>query len=107
MEEAYYNFYNGGIEFVKYPTGSVFDFDGIYHSEYGSIDINDFSLIEAGGSRTFAFGSKGYFITFEGLYKCNFSLRYRNSSIPIKQPNGRIWTGKVSSSIDNIVVKFK
>lgn len=107
MGKAYYNLYNGGIEFIIHSTGSVFDFDGIYHSEYGNIDEDDFSLIEAGGSRTFTFGSKDYYITFNGVYKCNFSLRYRSSFLDLKQPNGRIWTGKVSSSIDNIVVKIE
>lgn len=106
MGEAYYNFYNGGIEFVIYPTGSVFGFNGIYYSEYGRLDVDDFSLIEAGGSRTFTFGSKGYFITFDGIYICNFNLRYRSSSLDLNQPNGRIWIGEVSSSIDNIVVKI-
>lgn len=107
MGEAYYNFYNRGVEFKIQPSGSLFKFSGIYHSEYGKIDESDFSVIAPGGSKTFTFGSKEYFITFEGTYTCNFSLRYRSSSIDLNQPNGRIWTGKVSSGIDNIEVKFQ
>lgn len=107
MGESYYNYYNGGIDFIINTTGSIFSFSGIYHSEYGRVNLDDFSLIEANDSRTFTFGSKDYFITFDGVYKCNFSLSHISSSLALRQPNGLIWIGKVSSSIDNIIVKFQ
>ena len=107
MGEAYYSLYNRGLVFTRHETGYVSDFEGIYHSEYGKITEEDFSLLEGNNSLTFSFGSNGYFIAFSGIYQCSFSLRYRGSYLDLNQPGGRIWIGNVSSSIDNIIIEIE
>jgi hypothetical protein len=106
MGEAYYNLYNRGLVFTRHVTGYESDFDGIYHSEYGTITEEDFSLLEGNSSLTFKFSSNDYFIAFSGIYKCSFTLRFRSSRLDLNQPNGRIWIGSVSSGIDNIVIEI-
>ncbi len=107
MGETYYSLYNGGLVFTRHETGYETGFEGIYHSEYGTITEEDFSLLKANSSLSFAFSSTTYFISFSGIYKCTFNLRYRGSNIDLNQPDGRIWIGNVSSSIDNIVIEIE
>jgi len=107
MGEAYYSFYNRGLVFYRHETGYVSDFDGIYHSEYGKITVDDFSLLKGNSSLSFTFSSDDYFIAFSGIYKCSFSLRYRGSYLDLNQSDGRIWIGNVSSSIDNIIIEIE
>jgi len=107
MGEAYYSFYNRGLVFTRHETGYESDFRGMYNSKYGTITEEDFSLLEANSSLTFAFSSTDYFISFSGIYRCTFNIRYRGSNLDLNQPNGRIWVGNVSSSIDNIAIEIE
>jgi len=107
MGEEYYSVYNRGLVFTFQGSKYVSDFNGIYSSEYGTIDIDDFSILKAGSTLSLSFSSSKYFIGFEGMYDCQFTVRYNNSMmIPLQQPDGRIWVGSETAMIQNIPVKW-
>lgn len=106
MGEDYYNYYNGGLVLIRHESGYRPDCCGIYQSEYGTITEEDLTVLEAKKSLTFTFCSDDYFIGFDGIYKGILTLRYRSSHLDLNQPNGRIWIGRVSSSIDNINIEL-
>jgi hypothetical protein len=103
MGETYFDLYNGGLIFTRHETGYETGFEGIYHSEYGTITEEDFMILPANSSVSMAFSSTNYLISFSGIYSCTFHLRFRSSNIDLDQPQGRIWIGNVRSGLDNIV----
>jgi len=104
MGESYYSLYNRGLKLLNKATDYTTGFDGIYHSEYGNITIDDFSILTGGNEVTYKFSSSDYPQILSGLYKCSLSLRYSGSYLDLEQADGRIWIGQVNSSIDNVII---
>ena len=107
MGESYFSYYNGGLIFYNKETDYSYYLEGIYHSEWGSITIDDFSILKGGSEITYAFSSTDYRQIYSGLYKCSFSLKYKGSNFNLDRGDSRIWIGEVYSSVDNIVVELK
>jgi hypothetical protein len=109
MGELEFNYYTGGLFFQNIDTKvNSFLRWSIPDPNWDNLTINDLSILTSDNEVTYTFMSSDYYKIDNGIYKVQFRFCgtiNNTSEFDLNQPNGRIWVGNVSCSIDSLVIE--
>jgi hypothetical protein len=107
MGEIKFNYYINGLHFTNNETHLNYFLRWSIPYDWNNLTLSDLSLLKSGERVSYTFESSDYHKMDKGIYIAylNFcGAEYNISNLELEQKNGRVWIGKIYSTLNNITV---